>query len=579
MLFDDRLATVLRNPAQSEPAVRTQYRQLLDLLGSARGAERTEWVEAAYARLGELAQHLPAAVQSAILRTPGLRLRDRTLVAWLAEGEPQAAAAVMATAELTENDWLYLIPRLPMSARGFLRHRRGLPFSARQVLERLGVGDLVLPEPESMLPAANPGQPIAAPEPESPAPEADESDAGISALVKRIEAFQRTRRQAPAPAPPRPADPDYRPLPEAAGPGHRPLPEARTVDFASDARGQVIWADPAVAPLVVGLILGPARPGAVAQLDQVTIGALAQRRPIRGGRVELDGLPLIAGAWRIDAAPVFTPEAGQFAGYEGRLRRASPVTVSGTETAEAPTPVDGGGDRIRQVLHELRTPVNAIQGFAELIQQQMFGPTPNEYRALAAAVAVDAARLMAAFDEIDRLARLETGALDLAEGESDWREVTAQILRRLESALRPRSARIELTARGSPFAVAIEQAEAMQLAWRLLATVAGAMAPGEIIDLALSGTGTQVVMEADLPAAMLASDDLFAATTALQPRAISAGMFGAGFALRLARAEAEAAGGTLEAAGECLRLTLPALTRRKPIHTLDSGEHGSLTAA
>src|SRR5690606_29092098 len=140
-------------------------------------------------------------------------------------------------------------------------------------------------------------------------------------------------------------------------------------------------------------------------------------------------------------------------------------------------------DRIRQVLHELRTPVNAIQGFAELIQQQMFGPTPNEYRALAAAVAVDAARLMAGFDEIDRLARLETGALDLAEGESDWREVTVQILRRLESALRPRSARIELTAQGSPFAVAIEHSEAMQLAWRLLATLAGAMAPGEIIEL------------------------------------------------------------------------------------------------
>src|SRR5690606_39722040 len=33
MLFDDRLATVLRLGARSEAAARTQYRQLLDLLG------------------------------------------------------------------------------------------------------------------------------------------------------------------------------------------------------------------------------------------------------------------------------------------------------------------------------------------------------------------------------------------------------------------------------------------------------------------------------------------------------------------------------------------------------------------
>ena len=148
MLFDDRLATVLRHPAQSDAGARTQYRQLLDLLGSMPRGAASELAEAAYDRLGELAASLPQAVQSAILRAPGLRLRNRTLVAWLARGEPQAAAAAMATARLSESDWLYLIPRLPMTARGFLRHRRDMPFSARQVLGRLGVTDLVLPEPD-----------------------------------------------------------------------------------------------------------------------------------------------------------------------------------------------------------------------------------------------------------------------------------------------------------------------------------------------------------------------------------------------------------------------------------------------
>ena len=192
MLFDDRLATVLRYGARSETAARTQYRQLLDLLGTMPPGTASVLIDVAYDRLAELAAELPSTVQSAILRGPGLRLRNPALVAWLAQSDPQAAAAAMATAQLAESDWLYLIPRLPMTARGFLRHRRDLPFSARQVLERLGVKDLVLPEPADLPPPAE--IPSSATEPSERALRS-ESEAGIGALVRRIEAFQRARRE------------------------------------------------------------------------------------------------------------------------------------------------------------------------------------------------------------------------------------------------------------------------------------------------------------------------------------------------------------------------------------------------
>jgi signal transduction histidine kinase len=549
MLFDDRLATVLRHAAQSEPGARTQYRQLLDLLGSLPADAASELVEAAYERLGELAVGLPQTVQSAILRAPGLRLRNRPLVAWLARGEPQAAAAAMATAQLSESDWLHLIPRLPMTARGFLRHRRDLPFSARQVLERLGVRDLVLPEPER--PAAlfaAPAEPR--PRREENAEVEAEAEAGIGALVRRIEAFQRARREGGT-APRLPLE-ETRPL-DAELARH-----GRAFDFATDVEGVVSWADPAMAPLVVGLQLGPTRPGAVAMLDVAGAQALSRRLPMRGVRTELVGPPEVAGEWRIDAAPAFTA-TGHFAGYRGRMRR--PATANPSLAA------DDTADRMRQLLHELRTPVNAIQGFAELIQQQMFGSAPNEYRALAAAVAVDAARVLAGFDEIDRLARLEVGALQLDEGECDMREVVVRTLRRLDGVLRPRSARIELLAEGGPFIFGMAEADAMQLAWRLLATLAGALAPGEIVELVLSGDGERTILDADLPAALSANGDPFAASAPAQPRAISAGMFGTGFTLRLARAEAEAIGGTLAQEDDRLRLVLPALTDSRAAHT------------
>ena len=321
---------------------------------------------------------------------------------------------------------------------------------------------------------------------------------------------------------------------------------------------------------VVGLRLGPARPGAGAALDASGALALARRLPLRGAQAELAGPPEIAGRWRIDAAPAFAPGTGHFTGYRGRLRRAPPA---------APRPAQGAaGDRVRELLHELRTPVGAIQGFAELIQQQLFGPAPNEYRALAAGIAVDAARLLAGFDELDRLARLEAGALDLGGGPSDLREVVDRLLRRLDGVLRPRSARIELTVHGSPFIVGLDETETKQLAWRLLATLAGAVAPGEVIDLRLSSDGALVTLEADLPAALLGNGDLFAASTPATPRAITAGMFGIGFTLRLARAEAAAAGGGLERSGDTLRLALPVLTGPGAAHTHRAGEGGPAAA-
>jgi hypothetical protein len=227
----------------------------------------------------------------------------------------------------------------------------------------------------------------------------------------------------------------------------------------------------------------------------------------------------------------------------------------------------------------LRTPVSAIQGFAELIQQQLFGPAPNEYRALAAAVAVDAARILAGFDEIDRLARLEAGTFERKPGESDLRDIVARIQRRLESVLRQRSARIDLAASGSPFTVELAEPDALQLVWRLLATLAGSLAPGEIVELSLAGGGNAVVLDMDLPAALMGDEDPFASVAPQQPRAISAGMFGTGFALRLARAEAGAAGGTLERHEDRLRLTLPALTGAAAPHTVESGDSGAGSAA
>jgi two-component system, OmpR family, sensor kinase len=100
MLFDDRLATVLRNPASSEAIARAQFRQLLDLLGTLPNEARSDTVDAAYMRLVELAAAIPASERAAILEEPVLRLRSPRLVSQLALAEPAVARAATARAEL-----------------------------------------------------------------------------------------------------------------------------------------------------------------------------------------------------------------------------------------------------------------------------------------------------------------------------------------------------------------------------------------------------------------------------------------------------------------------------------------------
>lgn len=586
MFFDDRLATVLRQRVTGEANQRTQFRQLLDLLGRDRKLGRggdSSLMAAAWLRMEALGEAIPPASRARMIREPGWRFRNPELALHLADHEPEVAAAALARAELTVEEWNALIPRLPVRARGFLRLRRDLPLDVEALLARLGVHDRGLPAPAeaqgseappppaapseagTQEPAPPPAPPAAvipiplrpAPAPEPPRERVRDRDrdrdesarSEISALVERIARFRRERGDAPVDLERSPRLP-LGELPETSG---RPV---AGFGFAADAAGRIAWAAAEVAPMVIGTrLFAPAAPGE----DPAGLArAFARRQPIARGAVSLEGAPAIAGAWIVDAEPRFSEE-GHFTGYVGRFRRpADPARAPGRPEARE-------ADRIRQLLHELRTPVTAVQGFAEVIQQQLFGPAPHEYRALAAAIAADAARILAGFDELDRLARLETGALAIAAGEADLAALVRRIAAQLGAALDAQDAGLALAFPEAPaLLVAIDAEDAEGLVWRLLASLAASCAPGERIAVTLDpmiggeGRGHGRLVCA-LPARLASEDDLFAATVRPSQATINAGLFGAGFALRLARAEARAAGGDLRREGGAVELTLPLL--------------------
>lgn len=548
MHFDDRLATVLRHRAAGERAARTQFRQLLDLLGS-RNAQRDgtrddKLLATAWLRLGALGEAIPAPARAAMIREAGLRFRNPELAVHLAEDEPEVAAAALARAELDDEDWEALIPRLPVRARGFLRLRRDLTPATARILERLGVHDRGLPQPvtpeaenipappipvETAKPAT--AQPVAANDTAPPA----EDETAIGALVRRIEAVRQLRSAELADTPL---------LPLIGGEPDAPVYAPRGFDFTTDAAGRINWADARFAPMVMGASL------ALTAMAR----AIRYRQPVRALPVTLEGGSQIAGDWIIDAAPRFTRPDGRFFGYAGTARR--PVAA---DTARQQSRMSSEADRLRQLLHELRTPVNAIQGFSEVIQQQLFGPTPHEYRALAASIAGDSARMLAGFDELDRLARLETGALQIESGASDFPAIIGRMVEQLESVLRPRTASFELTTyEGGHIPASTEEAEVM--AWRLLATLAAHIGAGEHLQLEFTEKAGALQLSCELPMSLATTSDLFAASASRSGTSLSSGMFGAGFSLRLVKAEAKAMGGMMDRVDDWLVLTLPLLT-------------------
>jgi hypothetical protein len=546
MHFDDRLATVLRLRAEGTALGRIQYRQLLDLLGTQPSEARGANVEAAYERLAELSAAIPPADRAAMLRDKAMRLRSPRLIATLSAADPQLAEAAIDAARLDPAEWADLLPALPPAARARLGSRSDLlPVLADQ-LERLGILRPGLPPAEAAVGAQPEPAPFVTAAPAAPPEPAEDS---IGAIVKRIEAYRKAR------APDGHGEAPRLPL----GEEHiLHVPQSATAfDFATNANGQIVWADPGVAPMVTGQML--AAPGLASALT----GAITQRQPIAAGRIELAGSTSIAGSWRVDATPRFDPLTGQFLGHQGRMRRwpSAPVSAASTPDSEA--------DRIRQLLHELRTPVNAIQGFAEVIQQQLFGPTPHDYRALAATIAGDAARMLSAFEELERLAKLESAAMALDPGETDVAEVLNATVAQLAAHTGQRGSGFTVTAPEGPCPVPLDRLEVERLAWRLLATLAGTAAPGERLSLMIGNDHGQPRIALALPAALAARSDkdLFEAGPGAVPQAIAAGVFGVGFALRLARAEAAAAGGKLERSDQALILTLPGLTSAPEHHS------------
>ncbi|MHB9879187.1 sensor histidine kinase [Pacificimonas sp. ICDLI1SI03] len=175
------------------------------------------------------------------------------------------------------------------------------------------------------------------------------------------------------------------------------------VAWSSDARGLITLG---------GAAFGDAQKYRLGTLEyaqpEIMNRLLRRCAPFRNQRVARPG----SGYLLLSGSPKFDPDTGAFLGYRGRVRGDGEVALLGVPS-----------DTVAEVAHEVRTPLNAILGYAEMIDREVLGPAPESHRRGARAIIMDAQRLLAAVDALGDAAALEDGRDDVSVGVTTHKEL------------------------------------------------------------------------------------------------------------------------------------------------------------
>ena len=515
MRFDDRLTTVLSQPVGSPHDRAVRWRQLVDLVARSSGQADRALLEQAIAVIRTDSKAIREPIRAAAARSIAGSPIPLALLSVFAADKLAVAAPLIASASLTGDALAALRDIASDDVRRFL-------------------DSLNRPPPDEQ-PVRPPRAPTVEPSPETTA----ESVPSISEVVARIERLRTSRAQPPLPKPdPLPRGSDF-PVPALfrweCGPG-----------------GEIEWVEGAPRGPLIG------RSIAVADIDEgvddCVERAFVIRAPFRDCLLDLGDDGLMAGEWQISGAPAFASGDGRFIGYRGIARRGQPEA----ELLPARTggQLPSGNDALREMIHEIKTPLNAIIGFAEIIDGQYFGPAHRRYRERAAEIVTNARSLLEAAEDLDFVAKLQT-----ARGGGGAGTDFASFLPGFIDGLLARAAAVGVTldidALDLHGMCTLEPELTERLLRRFTDAILAATAPGERLVFRVRRLDDRFGFSLTRPKAtiMADKDDL------LDPEFTIGGadraLLGLGFSLRLINGLVGIAGGGLEIADERFSLDVP----------------------
>lgn len=490
MRFDDRLRTVLAQPATSPHDRAVRWRQLVELAARAPADGDRELIASALAAIREDSPKVDERVRvAASLAIAWLPLPSE-LVGVLAADSLAVAAPVLSSARLTASEWRSVAAGASAECAQFIATLRSEHAST----------SLVHAEPAGPIPS-------------------------IGEVVARIDRLRHSRDSGRVPSENSSTD----------------LNGSRLFRWECNEAGEIHWVEGIPRGALVGQTI--AQGGVGTGVDRTVERAFRSRAPFRDGLLELPTDVAIGGSWKISGMPAFEPSTGRFAGYRGVGERPSALAMHAATPTTDP-------DSLRELAHEIKTPLNAIIGFAEIITGEYLGPAGHRYRERATEIVSQARLLLGAIDDLDFAARIHSskGSHQVV---TDIGELAEQLAQSIRNGANGRGVEIEASRSKARLDAAIQKEIAERLILRMCSAVVARAADGETLRLSVDRDGDTIVVSVTRPEPLLGlcDNDLFGtANDAMSP----------GFPLRLARGLAQTAGTSLVADQRGICLVFPA---------------------
>jgi signal transduction histidine kinase len=513
--FDDRLLTVLSQPADDRHDAAVRWRQLVDLVARAGVNSASPVVADALEAIRNEAPRVDELLRAAAARAVAALPLPLGLLEYFASDSLAVSAPVLAAATLDRPQWQVLHAAADEETRRFIRTLHP-ELRIEALVESAVEREQVLQGDAAMLPTE---------QPRSVSPSLHE-------VVERIERRRRLRggqAAEPSPAPTAPAG------------------SPALFRWECGPSGEIAWVEGAPRGPLIGRSIAKPQVGDGDNVDQDVVRAFTMRAPFRDAHLTVGAGGPVSGEWKISGVPAFEPSDGRFAGYRGVALREVPVPAA---PSREPIPdVLSDPDSLRELVHEIKTPLNAIIGFAEIIEGQYLGPADRGYRDRAAEIVRQARLLLTAIDDLDFAAKVHS-ASGAARERVDLGALVEREAEELQQIAAERGVELEVQRRRGDVAAAAQAELADRLLFRLFGALADQSEPGERLQLLVEHAGDGARIAISRPAALrgLTEADLLAVR--------EEGMQG-GFSLRLARGLARIAGGDLVSTRDAFALVFP----------------------
>lgn len=380
MRYDDRLLTVLSQPAGDRHDAAVRWRQLVDLIARAGPNGASPTVVRAIDEIQREAPNVEDALRAAAARAVAALPLPLSLLEYFASDKLAVCAPVLAAATLDTGQWRALLSVADAETRRFIEtlHPEVGADPPIDLTETLVEPQPAEPPPE-LVEAL-----VEAPPHDSPQLASGPS---LHDVVERIERRRRSRST-------------QREGPGANGEGAlRDSPALFRWECGPS--GEIAWVEGAARGPLIGRSIARPQESAGDRVGQEVVRAFAMRAPFRDANLTVAGDGPVAGEWKISGVPAFEPADGRFAGYRGIALREAPSAPSLIESLD----ILSDPDSLRELVHEIKTPLNAIIGFAEIIDGQYLGPADRKYRQRAAEIVAQARLLLTAIDDLDFAAK------------------------------------------------------------------------------------------------------------------------------------------------------------------------------